>query len=109
MHGQNAIPYITSYYERKWGFCLTQKQRDDLIEGQYEVIIDSKIFKGQLNYGDGLIQNGTNISVNVDNLTIEILNNILKIKDSGITSNKIEDDAVKELVNAAKKIDPALA
>ena len=48
----NAIPYITSYYERKWGFCLTQKQRDDLIEGQYEVIIDSKIFKGQLNYGE---------------------------------------------------------
>ena len=48
----NAIPYITSYYERKWGFCLTQKQRDDLIEGQYEVMIDSKIFKGQLNYGE---------------------------------------------------------
>ena len=48
----NAIPYITSYYERKWGFCLTQKQRDDLIEGKYEVLIDSKIFKGQLNYGE---------------------------------------------------------
>ena len=48
----NAIPYITSYYERKWGFCLTQKQRDDLIEGQDEVMIDSKIFKGQLNYGE---------------------------------------------------------
>ncbi len=48
----NAIPYITSYYERKWGFCLTQKQRDSLEEGQYEVIINSKIFKGQLNYGE---------------------------------------------------------
>ena len=48
----NAIPYITSYYQERWGFCLTQEQRDDLVDGEYEVVIDSKLFAGQLNYGE---------------------------------------------------------
>jgi len=48
----SAIPYVTSYYEKKWGFCLTQKQREALKEGEYLVVIDSKIFSGQLNYGE---------------------------------------------------------
>jgi aminopeptidase-like protein len=48
----NAIPYITSYYEERWGFCLTQKQRSALGDGEYEIVIDSKIFAGQLNYGE---------------------------------------------------------
>jgi aminopeptidase-like protein len=48
----NAIPYITSYYEERWGFCLTQEERDFLDDGEYEVVIDSKLFTGQLNYGE---------------------------------------------------------
>ena len=48
----NAIPYITSYYEERWGFCLTQEQRNVLADGEYEVVIDSKLFNGQLNYGE---------------------------------------------------------
>ena len=48
----NAIPYITSYYEKRWGFCLSQKQRDVLVDGEYEVVIDSKHFVGELNYGE---------------------------------------------------------
>ncbi len=48
----NAIPYITSYYEERWGFCLTQEQRDSLNDGEYIVVIDSKLFVGQLNYGE---------------------------------------------------------
>lgn len=48
----NAIPYITSYYEERWGFCLTQEQRNALDDGEYEVVVDSKLFAGQLNYGE---------------------------------------------------------
>ena len=48
----NAIPYITSYYQKRWGFCLTQEQRNTLVDGDYEVVIDSKLFAGQLNYGE---------------------------------------------------------
>jgi aminopeptidase-like protein len=55
----NAIPYVTSYYKQQWGFCLTQEQRDALDDGEYEVVIDSKLFLGKLNYGE-LILPGKN-------------------------------------------------
>tara|TARA_B100000780_G_C21124675_1_gene455957 strand:- start:2361 stop:3647 length:1287 start_codon:yes stop_codon:yes gene_type:complete len=52
----NAIPYITSYYEERWGFCLGQEQFDTLEKGTYEVVIDSTLFDGELNYGELLIK-----------------------------------------------------
>ena len=51
-----AIPYITSYYEERWGFCLSQQQRDGLVDGEYEVFIDSELFDGSLTYGEVLIE-----------------------------------------------------
>ena len=51
-----AIPYITSYYKEHWGFCLSQIQRDNLEDGEYEVLIDSKLFDGSLSYGELLIK-----------------------------------------------------
>ena len=38
----NAIPYITSYYSRTWGFCLTEHQRKSLSRGKYQVVLDWK-------------------------------------------------------------------
>lgn len=52
----NAIPYITSYYEKRWGFCLTQNQFNTLDNGNYKIVIKSKLFKGELNYGELLIK-----------------------------------------------------
>jgi aminopeptidase-like protein len=53
-----AIPYITSYYKRQWGFCLTDNQREELKkspEATYKVKIDSTLEPGNLNYGELII------------------------------------------------------
>ena len=48
----NAIPYVTSYYEPNWGFCISHEERARLKEGQYRVIIRSRLETGSLTYGE---------------------------------------------------------
>lgn len=55
----NAIPYVTSYYEPEWGFCLEHTKRQMLKDGHYKVRIDSKFTKGHLNYADCIIKGKT--------------------------------------------------
>jgi aminopeptidase-like protein len=51
----NAIPYITSYYSRRWGFCLTDEQRKMLPVGRYHAVVDSDLRPGVLNFADYVI------------------------------------------------------
>jgi len=52
------IPYLTSYYKRRWGFCMTHNQFQSLDENDiYEVLIDSKLDDfGSMTIGEAIIQ-----------------------------------------------------
>lgn len=49
-----AIPYITSYYKERWGFCIAHYEREKLKEGNYHVVIDSELKDGSLTYGEAI-------------------------------------------------------
>ena len=51
----DAIPYVCSYYNRTWGFCINHNQLLNLKKGEYKVYIDSDIKPGHLVYSDTLI------------------------------------------------------
>ena len=53
----NAIPYITSYYSKRWGFCMSHNDYLQLKDnGLYHVVIDSNFRKTGLDYGEVIIK-----------------------------------------------------
>ncbi|WP_257935743.1 zinc aminopeptidase, M28 family [Campylobacter lari] len=57
----DAIPYVTSYYKKRWGFCIKHQDRIKLKEGKYKVFIDAKHHEnGVLNYADLIIPSTQN-------------------------------------------------
>jgi aminopeptidase-like protein len=49
------VPYRTSYYDERWGFCLSHRAREKLKPGDYRVRIDSTLAEGSLTYGEFFI------------------------------------------------------
>jgi len=53
------IPYRTTYYQKDWGFCVSQRQLERMRDGEYEVVIDSTLEPGHLTYGELCIPGAT--------------------------------------------------
>jgi len=51
----DAIPYITSYYKKTWGFCMADNLRHLLKDNEYRVKIASTLKRGSLTYADLII------------------------------------------------------
>ena len=56
----DVIPYLTSYYKKRWGFCLSDRQLKELKDGTYEVLIDSEFDPlGSMTIGESQIKGNT--------------------------------------------------
>ena len=53
---ENWIPYITSYYKKYWGFCMTSKEKKTLPKGAYRIFIDSNLKKGTLDLSHAILK-----------------------------------------------------
>ncbi len=56
----DAIPYLTSYYSERWGFCLSHRELESLKDGVYEVVVQTKLVPGHLDVGELYIAGKSN-------------------------------------------------
>ena len=52
----DSIPYVTSYYNEDWGFCMSENEKKKLPNGTFKVFIDSELKKGTLELSHALIK-----------------------------------------------------
>lgn len=55
----DVIPYVTSYYKERYGFCMSKNQLDSLLPGRYHMYIDSELVDGVLNLAEVVIPGET--------------------------------------------------
>lgn len=56
-----VIPYVTSYYKERYGFCISENQKNQMIKDyaetdQFEICIDSSLENGFLTYGELVLE-----------------------------------------------------
>lgn len=54
-----VIPYITSYYAPRSGFCMSEGMWESLPDGNYHMYIDSSFSNGSMTYGEIVIPGET--------------------------------------------------
>ena len=57
---KNAIPYVTSYYHKNWGFCMSENEKKKLKGKKFKVKIFSTLKKGKMYYGEATLKGKSN-------------------------------------------------
>ncbi len=52
----DVVPYVTSYYNERWGFCMSENDKKTLPDGIYHVLIDCKKNAGTMELADMVIK-----------------------------------------------------
>lgn len=65
----DVIPYVTSYYKERFGFCMSENQKNSLPEGKYHMVIDSELFDGSLTYAELVIPGETDDEILLSSYT----------------------------------------
>jgi len=58
-HQPKAIPYLTSYYEKNWGFCMTHEQYLTMVDDEYDICIESSLEPGSVTIGEVVLPGET--------------------------------------------------
>ena len=52
----DVVPYRTSYWAERWGFCTSRRVAEALPEGEYRVRIDATLEDGHVTYGEVAVE-----------------------------------------------------
>lgn len=55
----DVIPYVTSYYKERFGFCISDNFRKQLKPGNYHIYINTELKDGSLTYGEIILPGET--------------------------------------------------
>ena len=65
-----AVPYVTSYYRRDWGFCVPHNIRQSLPDGDYDVVVDTTLDdKGSMTLSEAVLPGASDSEVLISTYT----------------------------------------
>lgn len=59
-YAEGVRPHVFKFYDRNWGFCVTEEFKKGLEDGEYEVFVDSEFKEGTMKIGVHTIPGVTN-------------------------------------------------
>jgi len=65
----DAIPYLTSYYEPRWGYCLSERERKALPDGNYDVVVDTNHIDGALTLSEAVLPGSSKDEILISSYT----------------------------------------
>mgnify|MGYP005990252439 CR=1 FL=1 len=52
----NGVPYLTSFFDKRWGFCISDEELKSLPEGKYKIVVDTELYDGELTTADYVLK-----------------------------------------------------